>query len=198
MLVMPDLPPIYRILAIDPGTDTMGVVLLDVDLQYLTVKLTYAETFRGDKMSRRYGDYAETYGDRAAKLYAHEQRLLSFVQAARPHCIISESPYMGRFPTAFQALVECLTMLQRVTYQYDPSLPLETVDPPTAKKAVGAPGKMKRGEDKKAPVRMGVLGLNLHNATGKDLSLLDEHSIDAIAVGYSKVLTVLNAMNGRW
>lgn len=191
MLIMPDQPPIYRIFAIDPGTDTLGTAVLDVDLRSGSVTVIYVETLRGSRMCRALPGTIETHGERAAKLEAHQQQIFSMLHHFIPSTVISESPYMGRFPQAFRALVECLIAIRDAVVYFDPSMPLETVDPPTAKKAVGAPGK---GGGKDA-VREAVLQLKeLRTAPGIDLGVLDEHSIDAIAVGYSKARSVVESL----
>ena len=191
MLIMPDQPPIYRIFAIDPGTDTLGTAVLDVDLLRGTISLIHAETFQGSRMCRGLVGTIETHGERAAKLEAHRQQLFSMIHYFAPASVICESPYMGRFPQAYRALVECLLAIRDAVSGYDIAMSLDTVDPPTAKKAVGAPGK---GGGKGA-VRDAVLKLkSLQNRSGLDLKALDEHSIDAIAVGFYKARFVVDSL----
>lgn len=184
MLFLPDNPPIYRTVAIDPGSNTLGYAILDLNLSTGEIALMGADTLVGVKMARSHPDFAETHGDRATRLHCHEEFLKALLDDCRPNAVISEAPYMGRFPQAFMALIECLGAIRRAVISYDPYMPMETVDPPTAKKAVGAPGKG-GGKD---IVREKVLALpTLINATGRPLTVLDEHAIDAVAVGYYKV-----------
>ena len=191
MLQLPEAPPIYRILAIDPGSDTLGVALIDVDLHRFTATLLHASTLTASKAIRHLPFTVETFGERQARLNTHADGIRGFLYTSYPHCVISEAPYMGRFPQAFETLVECLYMLRGVVGEYDPSMCLETVDSPSAKKAVGAPGKRPKGMDKNAykeTVRQGILATpKLIIAPSVSVAHLDEHAIDAIAVGCYKV-----------
>lgn len=184
MLYIPEGPGIYRILGIDPGTNTLGIAIIDLDLATKEASLIMATTLQGAKDSKNFPNISDVHGDRKAKLFAHQNNIRYILERYRPNSIISESPYMGKFTNAFEALVECLTAIRDEIYIYDHSIGLETVDPPTAKKAVGAPG---RGGDK-GVVRNAVLKLQgLKNKTGSSLDMLDEHAIDAIAVACYKL-----------
>lgn len=188
MLFLPDHDPTYRILSIDPGTDTLGYAILDLNLDTGQVLVPAVETVSGSRLARRYQQTIATYGEKTARLQAHEENLFSLLCWYRPHAVIAESPFLGRFPQAFAALVECLSMIQRAVARYDRTLPLETVDPPTAKKAVGVVGKGTSKDD----VRQGVLGMErIVFASGIEAALIDEHGTDAIAVGYYKCRQLL-------
>lgn len=177
----------YRVTGIDPGTDTLGVSVLDVDLTSGQVSVLDARTFVAKRCLANYRDLANVHGERMARLAAHEDNLVGYFKTWHPHSIISESPYMGKFPQAFAALTECMTAIRRAVWRYDQDLSLLEVDPPTAKKAVGAPG---RGGDKDA-VKKALLQLTtLCNPNGVPLPQLDEHSIDAIAVAYTRAAFV--------
>lgn len=187
MLVLPDGPNIYRILSIDPGTDTLGVSVLDLDLITFEASVTYVTTLKASKRLKYFVEVEESRGSRKAKLHANSIHLTEILLYFKPNTIISESPYLGKFPTAFEALIQCMEMIQGCIDNYDRSLVLETIDPPNVKKAVGAPG---RGGGKDI-VKRAVLGLTkLKNSSGNDLRNCDEHSIDAIAVGCYKLNTI--------
>jgi hypothetical protein len=126
---------------------------------------------------------------------AHEENLYQLFCKWGPHAVICESPFLGRFPQAFAALTETMSMIRRAVYRFDRTVYVETVDPPTAKMAVGVSGKGKDKED----VRQGVLKLQAQGVLfnlNRDVTLLDEHSIDAIAVGYHKYLKMRAAFSG--
>lgn len=187
MLTLPNGSQNYRIMGIDPGTDTLGVSIVDLDIITYEAKIIFVDTLSGLKGSRRFPEFEETFGSRSAKLYSNSLALSELVNLYRPNCIISESPYMGRFAQAFEALVECLTMIRNVILKYDPYLALETIDPSNVKKAVGASGRTAKGGDKHT-VRDALFKLKgLYNHSNKPLELLDEHSIDATAVACFKL-----------
>lgn len=186
MLYFPEGSGYYRIFSIDPGTDHLGTAVIDVDLDSLIPKVVYVNTFRPRYL---HPQIVETFGERKAKQEFHRNNLREMFIYFQPHCIISESPYLGKFVDAFAALVELLAMFREVVSEYDFYMTLETVDPTHVKKAVGAPG---RGNDKDI-VKHSLLKLrNLVNESGCPYSLLDSHSVDAIAVGCYKVNTLFD------
>lgn len=183
MLILPDGNRHYRVLAIDPGTDTLGVAVLDLDLSTFEVSIVHTVTLKASKQLKFYPEMAETYGDRFTKIYSHSVQLKNLLFIYQPQAVISEAPYL-RFVTSFEALIECLMMIKQTVCEYNPTITVETIDPPRAKMAVGAPGK---GGDKE-DVKQAVLRLTcLKNPTGIDLNAIDEHSVDAIAVGCYKL-----------
>lgn len=175
-----DLP--YRICAIDPGTNTLGISFLDVGLLQKTITVIDSTTYRADARVREDTIVYETRGDRAARLHFHHANFSALLRQFQPHAVIAESPFMGRFPAAFEALCECRDMLRSAVWSYNPRIPLELIDPPTAKKAVGA--LVQKGS--KENVRDSVLALpDLSWALPYPIELLDEHCYDSIACGYS-------------
>lgn len=178
-----DLSPL-RILGIDPGTDTLGASVLDVHLHDSTIHLAFTNTFRGSQLAKEYRHVSDVHGDKIARLKAHEDNLYYFMRAWCPHEIISEAPYMGRFPAAYGALVQCMDAIRNAVIRYDWNMRLFTADPPTVKNAVGVGGKSGDKSLMQAAIfRMIQNGIIL-NPHGLDVTVLDEHSIDSIAVAY--------------
>lgn len=195
MLFIPEASRYFRVGAIDPGTDTLGTCILDVDLYTCEIVLRYVNTLHGSRNMRRYPGVEEVHGGRWAKLHSHGVELYQWMCDWAIHALICESPFLGRFPQAFEALVECKTEIRRALYRYDLCMPLETVDPPSAKMAVGVSGKSKNKDD----IKWAILKLpNFRNESGKRIEDLDEHSTDAIAVGYYKCLALINFVKGAW
>lgn len=187
MLTLPNGSQCYRIMGIDPGTDTLGITIIDMDIITHEVKIIFSQTLSGLKGSRKYPEFEESFGGRATKLHANKILLSEIVLGYQPNCIISESPYMGRFAQAFEALVQCLEMIRSVVYEYDPYMVLETIDPSNVKKAVGASGRTKKGGDKDL-VRTALLNLHqLQNHFNVPIECFDEHAVDATAVACYKI-----------
>lgn len=194
MLTIPNGMAKYRINAIDPGTDTMGLAVLDIDLRTGGLELVSAYTSSGLKMARRAPENFTVHGGRWSKLYMHERNVLNWLRTYQPNSLICESPFLGRFPQAFESLVECKAAIRNALTQYDTFMPLETVDPPSAKSAVGA--LVRKGS--KDNVKSSILKLkDIQNLTGIPLERMDEHTIDAIAVGYYKVTLIRKWLNGE-
>lgn len=188
MLVLPDVKEMYRIISIDPGTNTLGVAFLEIDLDFLNVYLREAFTLNSNTNFKDLDTILNAHGERFAKLTSHSNILINIFNHYRPHSVICESPFLGKFPQAFEALVECKMMIRNSLMMYDHSIPLETIDPPNAKKAVGAPGK---GGDKDI-VKKALQQLNIIVPYTGFVDTLDEHSVDAVAVGYYKASQVVD------
>ncbi len=188
-LKYPENPIPYRVVGIDPGSVTLGVAVLDLNIDTHAIELIDARTFDASKSLQPYWLVAKTHGDRVARLMAHEDGLYGYFCCMQPQAIASESPYMGRFPQAYAALTECMTSIRRAVWRYDNRMPLHLSDPMTVKAAVGVVSKGRKNREalSKDHVQEGVLNLDLINHSGIDISKLDEHSIDAIAVAKSRI-----------
>lgn len=184
MLQLPLKSPLYRVLGIDPGTDTLGVAVLDLNLELHTITLVYVTTLVASKNIKQLDYLSELHTERFVKLQDHQCNIAKILEYYQPHCVISESPYLGRFANAFAALTECLLVIKQTVLNYNPWISLELIDPPNVKKSVGAPGK---GGDKEL-IRNALKSLNtIQGLNPSVIDQLDEHSIDAIAVAYSKI-----------
>ena len=154
--------------------------------------MQHAVTLLSAPLLREYEYCIQLHGEKIAKLIALQRAMVKMFNAWEPHWIVSESPYMGRFPQAFAALTECLDMIRRSVIDYNKVLPLDSIDPSSVKKGVGVSGKS-GDKDKMSKaltnlVKVGKLTL----AEGIDLDSLDEHSIDATAVAYVTAVKKFN------
>ena len=179
----------YRVLGIDPGSATLGVAVLDLYLDDLSIDLADARTFNAGRGMQDYQQTELYHGPRMARLQFMADHLAGYLSQMHPDGLASESPYMGRFVTVFRALTECLLVIHQVGYHYDPRRVLHLIDPMAVKAAVGvvAKGYRNKAALAKEHVRRGVLALPLGNPNGVDMSALDEHSIDAIAVAMARI-----------
>lgn len=176
----------FRIVAMDPGTDTLGLSLLEIDLCYMRTQIAQVHTFRGSQLQKLFPVISEIHGDRTARLMAHEENIFQFLHYANPHSVVTEGPYMGRFPAAFAALTECVSAIRRAVIRYDQFMPLHVIDPSTIKKNMGVKG---TSGDKLAMTKALIAKLNepasdLINPSNIDIAALDDHSVDSICVGY--------------
>lgn len=184
MLFIPNTCHQYRLLSIDPGTTTLGVSILSIDLATGLKRVELAYTLNAAKSIYRYPNIEETQGERHAKLTSHYNAVLRIMREWNVHGVVSESPYLGKFAQAFEALVECLQMLEAAVTHYNPQMELRTIDPSTVKMNVGVNGK----SNDKTLVGDAILKLpDLQFAPYVDLASLDEHSWDSIAVGYGQL-----------
>lgn len=193
MLPVPQQTHPYRICGIDPGTDTMGVSFVDINWDTKQITVIESNTYSAGRNTGLREHLSSTMGNRWVRLNRLGEILFRLLVAYRPHDVAVESPYLGRFVSAFEALVECRTVLSATIRQYDPSLIMHLIDPPTAKLAVGA--LVYKGS--KENVKESLLALS---AIGWESNvfpeLLDEHSIDSIAVAIARAKKVIEYWGG--
>lgn len=191
MLKIPEHNPFYRYFSIDPGSNTMGLSIFEIDL--LTQQLSVIETgtISGERLSRYDTDYIECHGNKTSRLIAQNQCLFNLLCKWNPQAVICESPYMGRFPQAYGVLVETITFLKQAVFQYDPFMPFELIDPSTAKKNINASIK---GKDSVKDSLLKMLNKDFQYFGTKPFNQLDEHSYDSISIGYYKYKEILKSM----
>lgn len=176
------MPPVDRpftVMGIDPGTSTLGVSVITWDLQAPRYTVDFAFTLKATDNTQGYHYVEELHGNRTARLQQHHDEILQWLHQIRPHAVIAESPFQGRFAQSFAALTECIAVIRQAVMRYDMHMPLNLVDPPTVKRAAGV--KLGRKTDKEDVRR--ALAIRSDLTWGMDLGCLDEHSVDAIAVG---------------
>jgi Holliday junction resolvasome RuvABC endonuclease subunit len=187
----------FRWIALDPGTDTLGVAVFEALLQGAPVMAEVVDAWtleasRGVRLDPVYQQLEQTHSGRFARLSWLHDKLRLILDEYQPHDLCSESPFMMRSKGhAFAALVECMSMIKSVWYEYTDLQPLATVSPFEAKKAVGL---VKMSSDKEAVAKC------IRNRTMDErpdlavehrlLDALDEHATDAIAVGYAYYQTL--------
>lgn len=168
------------LVGIDPGTTKLGLCVLEFDVVSLEVIKIDASTLDGDRL---FGSQwtAKLYGDRASRIEALEFSLLQRLIDAQPFGIASEAPfYNQRRPNAYAALMEVICALRTAVRTYSLSKPLYLVDPPSVKRAIGAPGNADKLAVQKAIINHPIINAKLTTP----ISELDEHSLDATAVAY--------------
>jgi len=183
-------PHVLRVVGIDPSTTNMGVCIIDVDLTHQTpFKLVYANTIKGDKVLY---DIPVQFDDTAgtgvlARSYCLARALGNLLRiystdweeddkVLRSMTGICEDNFLGASPGTFKQLIQFVSFVQEQFVNNE--IHLSYVLPMLAKEVVGAAFKGTQKED----VREGVMEYKWLDAGDCDLSLLDEHSIDATAV----------------
>lgn len=175
-----------RILAIDPGADTLGIAIIDVDLVKPQLTLLTAYTYQASRWIDNLVDHPQWMhlDEKYLRLHRHSGHLYGLLDYYQPHWVVHESAFMGRFPKAYQGLTECILTLSNTVRQYCPSLPLTPITPMEVKYTIGG---VKKEEVKAAMSRVTDL---IHLSTL--LPQLDEHAVDATAIGYTKAKQILN------
>jgi Holliday junction resolvasome RuvABC endonuclease subunit len=172
------------IVSLDPGSETLGVADFLINVETLEILGCSARTFKASKLSLS-NTLVENHSALFARTKAHYDNLLSFLRHREPFAVVSEAPFFSKkFPQAFAPLVLILNAIRSAVQDYHSQVQLTSIDPPTVKKAVGAPGNAGKPEMRTAVLRLKDLNYN----GALPIDILDEHAIDAIAVGYCKIL----------
>ena len=197
----------YRIVAIDPGTSTLGFAVLDLSLDDFSVTVEEVFTFNAALHFKSKDQYKEIFGSRTARLNFLSEQVYNQLVKFRPNCVIAESSYLGRNVTSFASLIECKAFIQDAVTRYDEATPLELIDPMSVKYGIGAVKRLTKEEmkarrknkkkvkpiDTKLAVRNKLDSLIdlLWQVGLPPLKYLDEHSVDAVSIGYWKAMQVL-------
>lgn len=194
MIRIPETGYIYRILAIDNGTNTLGAVIADIDLRTGHMTVVFAETCNASLTAHRWNNVAELHGDRFARYRVLRLFLLDVMDQYDPDAVIVEGPFMHLHAEAFGKLRESLYLIRETAYEHYEQLTVSIVAPMSAKKAVKA-SSYTQGKN---PVRDAVLNLkDVSYVNGVIPEMLDEHCIDAVAVGYYEKMRAMEARTRR-
>lgn len=189
-----------RVVSIDPGTETMGVSLLG--LHPITLEQSYIEAFtmRGSVVNYYWGNVLHDGDGRDSRLLGLEGQLLNYFIRVQPHIVVYEDNYLGASPQSFKALVEACMCIKHAIWKYNPYLASYTVKPNQAKSTVGAiPKKGMSKDERKELVRQGLLRYQTLQVPREILLALDEHSVDAVAVGaYALEELSRELLLGQW
>ena len=176
----PPAPDVIRLMGIDPGTDTLGVCIMDIDTTTYEPTVVWGHTYHASRTTDRWAGYSEIRGMRDARLKSHQYELSILLRAVEPTLIAAETPFFNRKrPSAFEALVECYAMLRDTVWEYSPTLVLNRIDPVMAKNYIGVDH---RGTDKSDVQRAVARHYASRCITGIDIHRFDEHTIDAVAI----------------
>lgn len=179
-----------RIMGVDPGTENLGMSLGVCDFMTPKYNIIDASTFDIKHLIHKTNSYLTQYQSRNIAMYtAVYQLVYQAVHDLQPDLVICESPYMDRrFPLSYMLLSLCSQAVEQAVKDYSIFIPFEYIDPASAKKGVGVKG----NNGDKNLMREAILSNKL--ITGSiDLSLLDEHAIDSIGIGYNGFLGILKA-----
>lgn len=177
------------IIGIDPGSETMGVGIITLDVFSHVIESCEAYTFTGSKLPGSEWTSAISPA-RVQRIEAHEDNLLRIFRRVKPLVIGSEAPFINkRFPQAGLVLTEVISAIRSAVKKYDKWRRMYMVEPSRAKNSVGAPG----GADKDT-VKQAMLQIpELVNTAITPIIDLDEHSVDGLAVCYCLTKALLDS-----
>ena len=173
----------FSIIGLDPGSNAFGIAVLNINIETKKIVSSIAWTIFAERLAGKNNWVEEIHGGRVNRILAIEENLVSVFQHFNPAVIATESPFIhNSFPAAGIALTEVLSTIRRAVMRYDSWQQLFLIPPSSVKNGVGAGGGVN-----KVSVRDKVLALTELNYSGSvNIELLDEHSIDALSVAYTK------------
>lgn len=171
-----------RILGIDPGTDKLGVAIVDVNIITREAILVFANTYHASSVEKGKDWESTIRGARDVRLRHLSCELTELFNTVNPLLIGAESPFLQRSRvSAFEALVECYMMLRETVWNYNTSICLQRIDPITAKSAVGV---SHIGTDKDDVHKAVIATYSGKHLPAVKIEELDEHSSDAVTVAH--------------
>lgn len=171
----------WRIFGIDPSVDNLGIAVLDVDINQDHIAIIHGKTLYSAHLISTIPGIVDRFGDRAAKVHAYRLALSDYFKYYRPDVVIYESPFLGRFPNSFEALVQCKTAITEAAIDYDSELILTWIPPANAKMCIG----VNPHSSDKQEIRNAIDNLENLSIQCPYQALYTEHTYDAIAVAYS-------------
>ncbi|ATA65388.1 hypothetical protein 2050HW_00053 [Serratia phage vB_SmaM_ 2050HW] len=171
----------FRVIGIDPGSRCFGLSVIEYDLINMTETLVYATTFKPDPILHERHPYM-ILGERGARHRLCEDFVVESLNTFKPHLVVCESAFLKfKAVNAYRSLIEGIVTIRRALQRYDDTMHLLTVEPSAAKKAVGA--RNSDSPDKKLIVRLAIERMKtmIKNVAISDL---DEHAVDAVAIGH--------------
>lgn len=172
----------YNFLAIDPGSNFLGLAVYTIDPSYNSILNIKTFSIIVEYVPAPFYVNSDLYSGRTEKLLKINEEIRRFLIYYNIKLVVCEAPFYNRLrPTAYGPLVEVMATIQKTVLEYNNEVPFLTVEPSVIKKAVGAGHISGKDEVKKA------IGAN-PEITSKleiNLNLIDEHAVDAIAIGYT-------------
>ena len=171
---------VCRVISLDGSTSNTGVWITDVNIvKPEPFKLVYANTIYGDKVNYdipvQFDDTAST--GLMARCYGVTRSLGILLDIYDVDTGISEDNFLGMSALTFKQLVQLNCLFRDLFFQR--KVHLSYVLPNLAKAIVGVTGRGKTKDD----VADGVKAYPWIDPGEFDLEAMDEHSIDAGAVG---------------
>lgn len=172
---------IYRIMGIDNGSSSLGMVIMDLNLRTGSFQYIESSTLVAERLLSNHRGVVVTHGARWARECTLRDNLVELLDFHQPHAVAVETPFfMPRRVQSFETLTEMMIFIRLAMERYNPCSDIYPVTPGEAKRAVQPKDAFTM---KKAVIRDCVLALDcIVYPEGFDADSLSEHEFDAIAV----------------
>jgi Holliday junction resolvasome RuvABC endonuclease subunit len=187
MLVIDDKYKHFRLVSIDPGLNNIGVAVFDIELDKDGFKMRRisAQTLKEGNVVDDICYDSEIDEERSYKRARMVSALMKVIRTADPSMVICESPFFDRTkPSSFAVLVEVMMAIQDSVHMYNSRIRFSIFAPQLVKKTLGVAGIKGKEIVREAMEKQTAL----LNVLVEELASLDEHAIDAMAIGYTFLL----------
>lgn len=170
-----------RILACDPGSSYTGIAILDLYSDG-TIRVPFVETIDATYLIKRTQDVVFKYGEKYARILAIITQIENILNIYNPEIVSIEAPfYNPKRPRAYGVLCEVVSVIKYTIYRFSQVIPFYEIDPSSIKKSIGVSGT----SGDKALMLENLTKIGLLYEEHLSYWSFDEHSIDALAVGYT-------------
>lgn len=173
-----------NILSIDPSSTSVGIARYLVNSNTYDIVDISAGTLNLDTYSYDPMLFNNIHSDKTIRLVKLEYRFIELLNEVKPDVVVCESAFFNPSrPNAFSSLTEVIFLLGSLTIKYNPNIRFITLPPKTIKEAIGS---LKISDKGKDIVKESILKIpDIYNLVYKFIDSLDNHAIDAIAIGYT-------------
>ncbi len=173
-----------NILAIDPSSTSVGVARYLVNTNTDNILSIEAGTINLDSYNYDPMLFNSLHSDKTIRLIKLEHKFTELLNDINPDVVVCESAfYNPSRPNAFASLTEVIFLLNTLTIKYNRNIKFITLPPKTIKEAIGSLKITDKGKD---PVKESIIKIpQIYNLVNNFIDNLDNHAIDAIAVGYT-------------
>lgn len=179
---MLDTSDIIRMISIDPGLNNIGIATIVYNKRYRLLDSVEAFTIVPNSYIRT-NELYNYLDERSLKQQILVEKYLEVLVKHTPELVVCENAFFyNNKPVAFQALIEAITLIKHTTINFDPTITFILLSPLEIKHSLKVKNISDKDSTKEALVSLGINTL-------VELDSMVEHSIDAIAVGYSFLKT---------
>ena len=204
LIAKPDGPDYFIIMGIDPGTTSLGVGVLKVDINTLQVVGSNYKALNANKPSggRLFNDWmVEYYGERSTRIRELAWMLGAELNHYRPLFVCCETAFFNATnASAFGPLMEVIKTVENSVYAWNCFRPLYRIETTVAKQAIApvtselkttfkALCKSKTLDSSKAR----VLWCSQHHPEFSNITAnipYNEHGLDALVIAYAQLLRI--------
>ena len=184
-------PTTYNLLAIDPGTNQMGVSIFQLDMTTFKIVSIRSWTIAVEKLKNETGLVEDFHSNSFLKLMKIKKTLGDLLVKENIHHVAYEAPFMGMLqPSAYGPLVALMTIVHLTVIEYAQDVKFTIFPPQTVKKGIGVAGK--KGKEVVLEAIKNIASIMIALKQGHcELDDLDNNAVDSVAVGYTAVETEL-------